>query len=160
MSKTRKKRPLEKFGQNWIQIGREIGNSLNKEWPCKATRKAVVRLVAVVEAVQNGQCFPFSPSGHPLPTLRLWPWDPLTVILEGFYNARVGKWMFYRLRRCSLCDRWYFAVRLRRQKWCSPKCRKKYHSSTEAFKAHRREYMRKHYRRFLSTEAARRGLRH
>lgn len=49
-----------------------------------------------------------------------------------------------RVSRCE-CGRWFF-VKFAHQYFCTARCRKKHHESSEAFKATRREYMRRYYR--------------
>src|ERR1700741_3757592 len=49
-----------------------------------------------------------------------------------------------RLNQCE-CGRWFF-VKFAHQHFCTARCRKKHHESSEAFKATRREYMRRYYR--------------
>jgi hypothetical protein len=49
-----------------------------------------------------------------------------------------------RLNQCE-CGRWFFA-KFAHQHFCTARCRKKHHESSEAFKATRREYMRRYYR--------------
>jgi hypothetical protein len=48
-----------------------------------------------------------------------------------------------RLMTCG-CGRWFFA-KFAHQKFCSTRCRKKNHESSEEFKAARRAYMRRYY---------------
>ncbi|MGC1872897.1 MAG: hypothetical protein WA700_18205 [Acidobacteriaceae bacterium] len=52
-----------------------------------------------------------------------------------------------RLRHCasSDCGRWFMADRGNKE-FCSVKCRRRHQGTSEAFKAHRREYMRDNYR--------------
>jgi len=49
-----------------------------------------------------------------------------------------------RVNQCE-CGRWFFA-RFAHQHFSSQRCRKSHHESSEAFKATRREYMRRYYR--------------
>src|SRR5271167_4801656 len=49
-----------------------------------------------------------------------------------------------RLRRCSQCQAWLFA-RFRHQTFCSTKCQQKNYTQSDAWKAHRRAYMRRYY---------------
>jgi hypothetical protein len=49
-----------------------------------------------------------------------------------------------RLRQCPRCHNWLFA-RFRHQAFCSTKCQQKNYTHTEAWKAHRRKYMRSYY---------------
>jgi hypothetical protein len=49
-----------------------------------------------------------------------------------------------RVNRCE-CGRWFLA-KFAHQHFCTARCRKKHHESSEAFKATRREYMRRYYR--------------
>jgi hypothetical protein len=48
-----------------------------------------------------------------------------------------------RLMTCA-CGRWFFA-KFAHQKFCSTRCRKRNHESSEEFKAARRAYMRRYY---------------
>jgi hypothetical protein len=50
-----------------------------------------------------------------------------------------------RLRRCSQCGKWMFAMRSGQQ-FCSFKCQQKKYTQTDSFKANRRQYMKKRYR--------------
>jgi hypothetical protein len=59
-----------------------------------------------------------------------------------FDLARAGH--LSRLRRCAQCRNWLYA-RFRHQIFCSTKCQQKDYRETEAFKAHRRQYMRRRY---------------
>ena len=52
--------------------------------------------------------------------------------------------LLHRVRRCRACKRWFFA-RFRHQDFCSQACQQKHYRSSDEWKAHRREYMRKHY---------------
>ncbi len=54
-----------------------------------------------------------------------------------------------RLRRCGNCKHWLYA-RFRHQTFCSLKCQQKYYTRSDAWKAHRRNYMRRYYKRNLS----------
>ena len=49
-----------------------------------------------------------------------------------------------KIRRCEQCTNWYFG-RFSNQSFCSPACRGKCFSRTEAFKKNRRKYMRDYY---------------
>jgi hypothetical protein len=61
---------------------------------------------------------------------------------SAIYLAEIGA--LDGLRTC-LCGRWFLAQR-NAQKSCSPACRHKLYEQTDAFKAMRREYMKKYYR--------------
>ena len=50
-----------------------------------------------------------------------------------------------RLRRCPQCQKWLFA-RFGHQAFCSTKCQQKNYTQSEAWKAHRRAYMRRYYK--------------
>ena len=65
---------------------------------------------------------------------------PLDMIVD---LARVGH--LSRLRRCNHCRKWLYA-KFRHQVFCLQKCQQKNYTETEAFKAHRREYMNRRYR--------------
>jgi hypothetical protein len=52
--------------------------------------------------------------------------------------------LLQRVNQCK-CGRWFFA-KFAHQRFCTQRCRKKHHESSEAFKATRREYMRRYYR--------------
>jgi hypothetical protein len=54
-----------------------------------------------------------------------------------------------RLRRCTHCQKWLFA-RSRHQTFCSTKCQQKSYTQSDAWKAHRRAYMRRYYRKNFS----------
>ena len=56
--------------------------------------------------------------------------------------AKIG--LLGRVMSCG-CGRWFFA-KFAHQRFCSPRCRKKNHESSEEFKAARRAYMRQYYR--------------
>lgn len=64
--------------------------------------------------------------------------------------------LIHRLRRCELCNRWYFAKRESRR-WCSEKCRRKHYLSTPRGKKKWRDYMRTYMAEYYSVKAARRG---
>jgi len=51
-----------------------------------------------------------------------------------------------RLRRCNECQKWLFA-RFRHQAFCSTKCQQRNYTQSDAWKAHRRAYMRGYYQR-------------
>jgi len=76
--------------------------------------------------------------------LRLRPSEALELILK---LTQVGD--LSRLRRCTQCKEWLFA-RFRHQEFCSTKCQQKKYTQSEAWKAHRRAYMRDHYKKHLS----------
>lgn len=50
-----------------------------------------------------------------------------------------------RIRRCSQCQKWLFA-RSRHQSFCSTKCQQKSYTQSNAYREHRRAYMRRYYR--------------
>jgi hypothetical protein len=56
--------------------------------------------------------------------------------------ARAGH--LSRLRRCNHCRKWLYA-KFRHQVFCSQQCQQNNYTETEAFKAHRREYMSRRY---------------
>lgn len=56
-----------------------------------------------------------------------------------------------RIRRCSECQKWLFA-RSRHQTFCSTKCQQKNYTQSAAWKAHRRDYMRRYYQKNFSRE--------
>ena len=56
--------------------------------------------------------------------------------------AKIG--LLGRVMSCG-CGRWFFA-KFAHQRFCSPRCRKKNHESSDEFKAARRAYMREYYR--------------
>jgi hypothetical protein len=51
----------------------------------------------------------------------------------------------HRLRRCSVCQAWFYAV-TEHQRFCEEKCRKKHASESPLFKEKRRRYMAEVYR--------------
>jgi hypothetical protein len=55
-----------------------------------------------------------------------------------------NKGLLDRLKECD-CGRWFFS-RFSHQNFCSDRCRKKRHETSEQFRASRREYMRRYYR--------------
>lgn len=59
-------------------------------------------------------------------------------ILSELCEGRIN-----RFRACRQCDRWFYAVAVH-QTSCSEACRKKHASTSENFKAKRREYMKKY----------------
>jgi hypothetical protein len=69
--------------------------------------------------------------------LRLRPSEVLELILK---LTQVGD--LTRLRRCAQCQKWLFA-RFRHQTFCSTKCQQKNYTQSDAWKAHRRAYMRR-----------------
>jgi hypothetical protein len=54
-----------------------------------------------------------------------------------------------RLRRCIHCQKWLFA-RFRHQTFCSTECQQKNYTQSDAWKAHRRAYMRRYYQKNFS----------
>jgi hypothetical protein len=56
-----------------------------------------------------------------------------------------------RLRRCVQCENWLFA-RFRHQIFCSTKCQQKNYTQSDAWKAHRRAYMRRYYKKNFSRQ--------
>jgi len=54
-----------------------------------------------------------------------------------------------RLRRCAHCQKWLFA-RFRHQNFCSTECQQKNYTQSDAWKAHRRAYMRHYYQKNFS----------
>ena len=61
--------------------------------------------------------------------------------------TRVGD--LTRLRRCKQCQKWLFA-KFRHQRFCSTDCQQKNYTQSDAWKAHRRAYMRGYYRKNFS----------
>lgn len=53
-----------------------------------------------------------------------------------------------RVRKCPSCGTWFFA-RFRHQQFCKTKCQQKSYRTSEGWKAHRRDWARKHYREYL-----------
>jgi hypothetical protein len=49
------------------------------------------------------------------------------------------------VRSCQHCAKWFYA-KFKHQHSCSQKCRELHHRNSEAFRASRREYMRRYYR--------------
>ena len=77
---------------------------------------------------------------------------PLDMIFD---LARAG--LLNRLRRCSHCRNWLYA-KSKVQIFCSTKCQQRHFTATEAFKAHRREYMRRwYYQEQLAPKATRKN---
>lgn len=50
-----------------------------------------------------------------------------------------------RVRKCPRCGKWFFA-RFRHQRFCHQECQQKHYRDSEAWKEHRREWMRDYYR--------------
>jgi hypothetical protein len=71
--------------------------------------------------------------------LRMRASEALELILK---LTQVGD--LNRLRRCLQCHNWLFA-RFRHQTFCSTKCQQKNYTQSDAWKAHRRSYMRRYY---------------
>lgn len=59
--------------------------------------------------------------------------------------------LLLRIRRCAAadCRRWYYA-KFPHMRFHSESCKQRHKRSSEAFKAHRREYMKKYYRENVS----------
>ena len=74
---------------------------------------------------------------------------PLDMIFD---LARAGQ--LSRLRRCSHCRNWLYA-KFRHQSFCSLKCQQNHYRETEAFKAHRRQYMRDRYQQLFAPRGSR-----
>jgi hypothetical protein len=68
----------------------------------------------------------------------------VVITLAGENPYQVGE--LTRLRRCSQCQKWLFA-RFRHQTFCSTKCQQKNYTQSDAWKAHRRAYMRRYYQK-------------
>jgi endogenous inhibitor of DNA gyrase (YacG/DUF329 family) len=56
-----------------------------------------------------------------------------------------------RIRRCRECQKWLFA-RSRHQTFCSTRCQQKNYTQSDAWKAHRRAYMRRYYQKNFSRQ--------
>ena len=56
-----------------------------------------------------------------------------------------------RLRRCGQCQKWLFA-RFRHQTFCSTQCQQRNYTQSDAWKAHRRAYMRRYYQKNFSRQ--------
>jgi hypothetical protein len=56
-----------------------------------------------------------------------------------------------RLRQCNQCQKWLFA-RFRHQNFCSQKCQQKSYTQSDAWKMHRRAYMRRYYQKNFSRQ--------
>jgi len=63
------------------------------------------------------------------------------VVLRLFRLGEEG--YFDHLGRCRFCSKWLYA-RFKHQQYCSVKCQMNAYKSSEEWKRHRREYMRKH----------------
>jgi hypothetical protein len=63
------------------------------------------------------------------------------VELKAETMARIEELIHNRLRQCPGCSRWFFAER-KDKRACSTRCRQNTISRTDAFKQHRRLYMR------------------
>jgi hypothetical protein len=74
---------------------------------------------------------------------------PKDAVLEIVRLAHSG--FADRVRHCQSCGKWFFA-RFKHQEFCKTKCQQKHYWSSERWRAHRREYMRR-YRQL--TEAKR-----
>jgi hypothetical protein len=63
-----------------------------------------------------------------------------------------------RVRRCSAsdCRRWYYG-KFPHMRFCSAGCKQRHKTSSEDFKAHRREYMKAYYRKYLSATSKRKA---
>jgi len=72
--------------------------------------------------------------------LRMTASEALVLILKLTQSGDLT-----RIRRCSQCQKWLFA-RSRHQTFCSTKCQQKSYTQSDAWKAHRRAYMRRYYR--------------
>jgi hypothetical protein len=73
--------------------------------------------------------------------LRMAPGEALELILK---LTHIGD--LTRLRRCTECQKWLFA-RFRHQTFCSTKCQQRNYTQSDAWKAHRRAYMRRYYQK-------------
>jgi hypothetical protein len=76
--------------------------------------------------------------------LRMNASEALELILKLTQVAELS-----RLRRCTQCQKWLFA-KFRHQYFCSTKCQQKNYTQSEAWKAHRRAYMRRYYQKNFS----------
>ena len=76
--------------------------------------------------------------------LRMTAPEALELILK---LTQVGD--LTRLRRCSECQKWLFA-RFRHQTFCSTQCQQRNYTQSDAWKAHRRAYMRRYYKKNFS----------
>jgi hypothetical protein len=76
--------------------------------------------------------------------LRMTAPEALELILK---LTQVGD--LARLRRCTQCRKWLFA-RFRHQNFCSQKCQQKSYTQSDAWKMHRRAYMRRYYQKNFS----------
>jgi hypothetical protein len=90
-------------------------------------------------------------SGRPGRQLPIAKFGPLDMIFD---LARAGQ--LSRLRRCSRCRNWLYA-KFRHQLFCSLKCQQKRYTETEAFKAHRRQYMRGRYQQLFAPRGSRKN---
>jgi ribosomal protein S27AE len=57
-----------------------------------------------------------------------------------------------RVRKCPRCGKWFFA-RFRHQRFCQLKCQQKHFRESEAWKEHRRRWMRDYYRKTRDRKA-------
>jgi hypothetical protein len=78
--------------------------------------------------------------------LRMTTPEALELILK---LTQVGD--LTRLRRCGQCQKWLFA-RFRHQTFCSTQCQQRNYTQSDAWKAHRRAYMRRYYKENLSKQ--------
>jgi hypothetical protein len=71
-------------------------------------------------------------------------WNALEAVRKLSESGDIG-----RVRRCTQCQRWFFA-HSNITKYCSDACKQKHKASTPEFQKHRREYMRNYYAKYQS----------
>jgi hypothetical protein len=78
-------------------------------------------------------------------------WYEVRLLDAVFQVARNGA--INALRQCDQCQRWKFARRPAKDRFCSPECRERFHRTNEADKARRRKWARENYQTRKTLEA-------
>jgi hypothetical protein len=78
-------------------------------------------------------------------------WYEVRLLDAVFQIARNGG--INALRQCDQCQRWKYARRPAKDRFCSPECRELFHRTNEADKARRRNWARENYQTRKTLEA-------
>jgi len=83
-------------------------------------------------------------------------WEYMELHMVSYLLEALNKGEISRFRRCSECQKWFYAIR-GHQHFCGDVCRRKHEAQNPAFKEKRRTYMRERYRP-LQKELEKRSL--
>lgn len=113
--------PLREWGKRHREIRRKLGR---------------FKMGVELTSIGNLKAVPFSFDWNPGKNPRA------KAVLRMVRLGQQG--VLDRVQQCLKCETWFFA-RFRHQRFCSVKCQQSHYKSSEAWKAHRREWARVYY---------------